>query len=136
MAAPRLISIPCFADHRGTLTVLEWEQHLPFLPKRFYWIDHADSAAFRGLHCHWKDEEVMLALRGSFKVMADNGCSRTEFLMNRPDAGLYIPAGVWHEVYGFCDGALCAVLASGAYQPADDCRDYQEFLAACQRHSQ
>jgi len=136
MSAPRLIPIPGFADHRGTLSVVEWEQHLPFVPKRFYWIDHADSAAFRGAHCHWKDEEVMIALRGSFAVLADDGATRTEFLMDRPDAGLYIPAGVWHQVYGFRDGALCAVLASGTYSPGQDCHDYQEFLAQCRRASQ
>lgn len=78
----------------------------------------------------------MLALRGSFTVLADDGRTRTEFLLNRPDSGLYIPAGVWHEVYGFCDGALCAVLASGAYQATDDCCDYQEFIAVCQRDFQ
>jgi dTDP-4-dehydrorhamnose 3,5-epimerase-like enzyme len=136
MIAPRLIPIARFADSRGTLSVLEWEQHLPFVPKRFYWIDQTDRAASRGSHCHWKGEEVMLVLRGSFTVLADDGRIRTEFLMNRPDAGLYIPAGVWHEVYGFCEGALCAVLASGAYEPSDDCRDYQAFLAACHRDSQ
>ena len=136
MSSPRLIPIPRFADHRGTLSVVEWEQHLPFLPKRFYWIDHADSAASRGSHCHWKDEEVMLALRGSFTSAADDGATRTEFLFDRPDSALYVPAGVWHEVSGFRSDALCAVFASGVYSPADDCRDYQEFLAECQRASQ
>ncbi len=136
MSEPRLIPIPRFVDHRGTLSVVEWEQHLPFLPKRFYWIDQADAAASRGLHCHWNGHEVMLALRGSFTILTDDGRTRTEFVMDRPDAGLYVPARVWHEVYGFRDGALCAVLASGAYDPADDCRDYREFLAACQRDSQ
>jgi dTDP-4-dehydrorhamnose 3,5-epimerase-like enzyme len=136
MPAARLIPIPCFADQRGTLSVVEWEQHLPFLPKRFYWIDHADSAAFRGSHCHWKDEEVMLALRGSFTVLLDDGATRTEFLLDTPDSALYVPAGVWHEVSGFRGAALCAVFASGIYSPADDCRDYREFLAECQRASQ
>jgi len=136
MSEPRLIPIPRFADHRGTLSVVEWEQQLPFLPKRFYWIENGDTAAFRGSHCHWENEEVMLVLRGSFTVLADDGRTRTEFLMNRTDFGLYIPAGVWHKLSDFSDGALCAVFASETYQPADDCRDYQEFLAACQRDSQ
>jgi dTDP-4-dehydrorhamnose 3,5-epimerase-like enzyme len=136
MPAPRLIPIPHFADHRGTLSVVEWEQQIPFLPKRFYWIDREDPAAQRGSHCHWKDDEVVLALRGSFTVLADTGRTRTEFVMDSPTTALYIPAGVWHQVYGFSSGALCAVLASGTYRPEDDCHDYPEFLAACQRERQ
>jgi len=115
---------------------MELEQHLPFLPKRFYWIDHTDGQASRGAHCHWKDEEVMLALRGRFTVGMHDGATRTEFVLDRPDSALYVPAGVWHEVFDFRDGALCAVFASGVYSPSDDCRDYQEFLAECQRASQ
>lgn len=129
MREPRLITIPRFSDQRGSLSVIEWAECFPFIPKRFYYIYDSNPAARRGNHAHWKEEEIILALSGSLSVLVDNGSHRTEYLLDRPDIALYIPPLVWHEVFGFSAGALCAVFASTPYNNKEDyCLDYQQFI--------
>lgn len=127
-AAPGLITIPRFTDHRGSLSVIDWTGCLPFSPKRFYYLYDIPGGATRSGHAHWIEHEVMLAVHGSFTVRIDDGSTSRKHQMDRPDRGLLVPAGWWHELYDFQGGAVCAVFASEAYDPEDYCRDYQNFV--------
>ena len=113
--------------------MIEWEECFPFIPKRFYYIYDSNPGARRGGHSHWKEEQAILALSGSFSVLVDNGCRRTEYLLDRPDIALYLPALLWHEVFGLSVGALCAVFASTSYNKEDYCLDYQQFIGECRK---
>ena len=124
----RLIQIPRFSDNRGTLCVIDWAGMLPFTPDRLYYIYNLAESAERAGHAHLRGEELILPLAGGMSVVVDNGRSREEFRLDRPDTGLYIPAMVWHQLQGFGPGAVCAVLASDRYSEEDYCRDYQQFL--------
>jgi hypothetical protein len=133
MREPHLITIPRFSDQRGNLSVIEWAECFPFIPKRFYYIYDANPATRRGGHSHWKEEQAILALSGSFSVLVDNGRQRTEYLLDRPDIALYLPALLWHEVFEFSAGAICAVFASTSYNKEDYCLDYQQFIWECRK---
>jgi len=133
MREPHLITIPRFSDDRGNLSVVEFAECLPFTPKRFYYIYDANPASRRGGHSHWQEEESILALHGTFTVLVDDGCRRTEYLLDRPDVTLYIPPLMWHEVFGFSPGAICAVFASQRYNKEDYCFDYQQFTGSARR---
>ncbi len=124
----RVLEIPRFTDHRGTLSVLEGTPFLPFDPKRFYYIYDIAEGARRGCHAHRTEEELIIALAGSFKVLADNGFSTSEFQLDRPDRALYVPPLVWHTVHSFAAGSVCAVLASERYNSDDYYQAYEEFL--------
>ena len=125
---PRLIRVPSFSDHRGTLCVLDWKEELPFTPERLYYIHSVTHGAQRAGHAHYREVELILCLAGSIRVVIDNGRSREEFKLDRPDVGLYIPQMLWHELDAFSPGAVCAVLATGQHSEEDYCRDYQQFL--------
>jgi hypothetical protein len=133
LSQPRLIEIPGFEDDRGVVSVIDWEGSLPFIPKRFYYIRNTHDSVRRGRHSHWKEGEAILALNGSFTVLADNGIQRTEFRLDRPGVALYIPPMTWHELYEFSAGAICAVFASERFDVEDYCHDYQQFLSSRQR---
>jgi dTDP-4-dehydrorhamnose 3,5-epimerase-like enzyme len=122
-----IIQIPRFTDLRGSLSVIGWPQCLPFEPKRFYYIYDLVDGARRGCHAHKTEQELILALAGSFKVAVDDGDSKKEFLLDRPDQGLYIPPLVWHELHDFASGSVCAVLASELYNVDDYWCEYEEF---------
>jgi dTDP-4-dehydrorhamnose 3,5-epimerase-like enzyme len=124
----RLIRIPSFSDHRGTLCVVDWAEELPFTPQRLYYINNVPEGAKRAGHAHFREEELILCLNGSIRVVVDNGQTREEFELDRPDVGLYLPRMLWHELDGFGPNAVCAVLASGQHTEEDYCRDYQQFL--------
>nr|WP_253260944.1 WxcM-like domain-containing protein [Rhodanobacter glycinis] len=62
-------------------------------------------------------------------VIADDGFKREEFLLDRPDLGLYLPPLVWGIQYKYSPDAVLLVFASHYYDPADYVRDYDEFQA-------
>ena len=124
----RLIQVPSFTDDRGTLAVVEWLEHLPFTPERFYYIYGVTPRAHRAGHAHWVESEAVFALRGGVTVLTDDGRKRVEHRLERPDLSLLIPPGVWHELYGFRPDTVCGVFASRRYNIEDYCRDYNEFL--------
>ena len=128
----RIINIPRFTDNRGSLSVIEGTRVLPFEPKRFYYLYELAEGARRGCHAHRTEMELIMALAGSFKVLVDDSEAQKEFLLDRPDRALYVPPLVWHEVYTFAAGSVCAVLASEHYDSNDYYyyQTYEEFLTA------
>lgn len=125
---PGEIIIPRHADDRGSLSVVEFSGCLPFTPRRFYYLYDLSTTTARAGHAHWIEQEVMLAIHGSFTVRIGDGESFREFVLERPDRGVHVPAGWWHELTGFSGEAVCAVFASEPYNPEDYCRDYDEFI--------
>ena len=128
----RVIDLPVYTDHRGSLSVLE-APFLPFDPKRLYCIYAVPDGSRRGCHAHRTEKELILALAGSFKVHVSDGASTKELLLDRPNQGLYVPPLVWHELHSFVVGSICAVLASERYNEDDYWRTYEDFLRAIHR---
>jgi len=126
----RLIEIPRFVDHRGTLSVIDGTLSLPFEPKRFYYLYNLVAGTRRGCHAHRTEQELIMALAGSFRVFVDDGQSTAEFQLERPNDGLYVPPLVWHELHSFAPGAVCAVLASTPYDVNDYYDKYEDFVLA------
>lgn len=125
-----LIQLPKIADHRGNLTFLEGNRHVPFDIRRVYYLYDVPSGAERGGHAHRELRQVLIALAGSFDVVLDDGKQRNRLTLNRPDKGLVIGSMIWREIDNFSAGAVCLVLASHEYDEADYYRDYHEFQSA------
>jgi UDP-2-acetamido-3-amino-2,3-dideoxy-glucuronate N-acetyltransferase len=113
--------------------VLDGKPLLPFGPKRFFYIYQVPEGARRGQHALRTDEELIIAIAGSFKIRVDDGDSSLELLLDRPDRGLYVPPMIWHELHSFSLDAVCAVLASAPYNADGYLRVYEEFLEAVRR---
>jgi WxcM-like, C-terminal len=126
----RIIEIPRFTDLRGTLSAVEGRPFLPFDLKRFFYIYGVPEGAQRAEHAHRTDEELFIALAGSFKILMNDGDSAMEFQLDRPDHGLYMPPLIWHVLHSFTPGTVCAVLASAPYDSNGYYRVYEDFLDA------
>ena len=74
-----------------------------------------------------------MPLAGSFKVLVDDGHSKREFQLDRPDQGLYLPPLTWHELHSFAPGSVCAVLASEHYNSDGAYEVYEDFLQAVRK---
>ena len=122
-----LLKIPVVEDTRGNLAFIQ-EAVLPFEFKRVYYLFDVPSNAFRGGHSHIVQQEVLIALSGSFEVVLNDGIEKKSFLLNKPNIGLHIPTGIWRELQNFSSGAVCLVLASDVYDEQDYIRDFNEFL--------
>ncbi|WP_414655559.1 sugar 3,4-ketoisomerase [Flavobacterium sp.] len=125
--AIQLLDIPVVEDVRGNLGIIQ-SGFLPFEFKRVYYLFDVPSSAFRGGHSHIDQQEVLIALSGSFEVTVNDGSEEKRYLLNKPNIGLLIPTGIWRELENFSSGAVCLVLASDVYKEEDYIRDYDEFL--------
>ena len=123
-----IVFLPKIEDPRGNLSFIEEEKHLPFIIERVYWIYDVPGGQIRGGHAFKKQQELIVALSGSFEVVVDDGRNKKVFPMNRSYYGLYIPAGYWRLMQEFSTNSLAMVLSSTAFEENDYIRDYDEFL--------
>lgn len=124
----KLIELPVIEDVRGNLAFIQ-QNSLPFDFKRVYYLYDVPSAAYRGGHSHINQDEVLIALSGSFEVIVDDGNQKKHFFLNKPNVGLHIVPGIWRELGNFSSGSICLVLNSDNFIEEDYIRDYNEFLA-------
>lgn len=115
------------SDIRGSLTVGEFERTVPFPVKRYFMVFDVPSVETRGEHAHRECHQFLICVRGSCSVVADDGKSRQEFLLDRADLGIHLPPMVWGIQYKYSADAVLLVFASHYYDSADYIRDYSEF---------
>ena len=82
----------------------------------------------RGGHAHKTLHQLLIAVSGSFDVMADDGYARETFSLKEPGAGLYLPPMTWKVMSNFSVGSVCLVLASDYYDEIDYYRNYDDFI--------
>ena len=63
----------------------------------------------------------------------DDGTTRTEILLDRPDVGLHVPPMVWATQFDYSPEARLLVLASDVYDEDDYIRNYDDFAALVRR---
>ena len=128
MEEPKIIKLPKISDPRGNLSVIEELKDIPFKIERTYWIYDVPGGEKRGGHAYNENQELIVALSGSFDVVLDDGKEKKIFSLNRSYNGLYVPKGMWREMENFSTNSLALVLSSTKYDAEDYIRDYQEFL--------
>ena len=125
------INLDSHADARGCLSVVENDGSLPFVPARVFWISGVPAGAQRGGHAHRSCSEVVFAASGSFEIELDYGDCREVFVMDKPDVGVVVPAGVWCDLRCFAEGTVCVVLASEPYDAAGYVHNKEEWRVCC-----
>jgi len=129
-----LRELPHIEDMRGSLSVGEFDRSIPFLPKRYFLVFDVPSREIRGEHAHRSCHQFLVCVKGSCMVVADDGRQRREFLLDRPNLGIYLPPMIWGTQYKYSNDAVLLVFASDYYDPDDYIRDYSEFEALIDRN--
>ena len=130
---PGVINLPKFEDPRGNLSFIEENNHIPFKIERAYWIYDVPGGQVRGGHAFKEQQELIVALSGSFDVVVDDGETKQPFSLNRSYYGLYVPAGMWRQMENFSTNSLALVLSSTPFNEEDYIRDYEDFLKYVKR---
>jgi len=120
-------------DLRGALSVGETGRDLPFVPQRYFVVFDVPSSELRGEHAHRACHQFLICLRGSCRVLLDDGARRVEVDLDRPEIGVSMPPMIWGRQYRYTPDALLLVFASHAYDPDDYIRSYDAFLRAVER---
>ena len=123
----RLIEFPKILDKRGNLSFLEYNKQLPFEIERSYWIYDVPGGEIRGGHSYKENQEVIIALSGSFNIILNDGSSEVTYSLNRSYNGLFIPNGIWRHLENFSTNAVALIVASTKYSEADYERNFQQF---------
>lgn len=124
----KLWPIPNFDDMRGSLTVTEFSEDLPFIPKRCFLVHSVPNNKIRGEHAHKECEQFLIASHGELSILVDNGKNRKEVHLSDPTVGVYMPAGIWGTQYKFSHDAVLLVFASHTYSSDDYIRQYADFI--------
>jgi dTDP-4-dehydrorhamnose 3,5-epimerase-like enzyme len=124
----KLIDLPKILDQRGNLSFIEEEKHIPFKINRTYWIYDVPGGETRGGHAFKLQQELIVALSGSFDIVIDDGTKKDVFSLSRSYYGLYVPAGFWRQMQNFSTNSLALVLCSTLFDENDYIREYQSFL--------
>jgi dTDP-4-dehydrorhamnose 3,5-epimerase-like enzyme len=124
----KIIELPKFEDPRGNLSFIEQFQHIPFKIERTYWIYDVPGGQVRGGHAFKEQQELIVALSGSFDVVVDDGKNQQSYSLNRSYYGLYLPAGIWRQMQNFSTNSLALVLSSTHYNEDDYIHDYNQFI--------
>lgn len=128
MERVKLINLPKFEDPRGNLSFIEEEKQIPFKIERTYWIYDVPGGQMRGGHAFKEQQELIVALSGSFDILIDDGKNKVTYSLNRSYYGLYVPPGLWRQMQNFSTNSLALVLSSTQFDENDYIRDYSEFL--------
>lgn len=123
------------ADARGALTVGEVPSELPFTPARYFAVFDVPSQELRGEHAHKVCQQFLICLHGSCRMLLDDGMSRCEVTLDRPDMGVFMPEMIWGTQYRYSKDAVLLVFASHPYDGADYLRTYDDFIAERKRRA-
>ncbi len=125
----KLINLPRIQDPRGNLTFLQNLDHFPFQIKRVFWTFDVPGGEVRGGHAYRCQEEVIVALSGSFDVVIikPDG-AKEKITLNRSYFGLYLPPMTWRHMENFSTNAFSLHLSSSFYNENDYLRDLNVFM--------
>ncbi|KNB62434.1 sugar 3,4-ketoisomerase [Chryseobacterium sp. Hurlbut01] len=118
----------------GYISVAENLENIPFEVQRVYWTYFTPQDVTRGGHAHLALEQVIVAVSGTITFMTEDlEGNRTEFVLDSPEKGLYIPKHIWRDIK-FSHNAVLLCLASEKYTEADYIREYDNFLKLKDEH--
>ena len=129
---PQILSLPKILDDRGNLSFIESENHIPFKIRRCYWIYDVPGGQRRGSHAFKKQQELIIALSGSFDVVLHNGKEEVRHSLRRSYYGLYIPPMHYRTLDNFSTNSVALVLSSEPYDPDDYIWEFEDFNKAAQ----
>lgn len=111
----------------GVLIQMQFPE-IPFDIKRVYFIYGVSIGAARGAHTHKETSQVLFCIRGNIQINLDNGMERESVILDKPNIGVLLEPGVWHEMEDFKKDTILLVLASKRHEELDYVRSYEDFL--------
>ncbi|MBE2255801.1 MAG: WxcM-like domain-containing protein [Ignavibacteria bacterium] len=125
----RFIELPKFLDKRGNLSFVEENQDFPFSITRVFWTYDVPGGETRGGHALKTQQEVIIALSGSFDVVIINqNNSKKRIHLNRSYKGIFLPKMTWRYIDNFSTNSLSLHISDSEYDSNDYITDFNEFL--------
>lgn len=124
----KLIEFPKITDPRGNLTFVQQPDQLPFEIRRVFWTYDVPSGEKRGGHAYKTQQEIIVALSGSFDVIIREFDGSEKIVsLNKPNVGLYLGPNIWREMNNFSTNSLSLHLCSTGYNESEYIKDFKSF---------
>lgn len=123
----RLIDLPKILDERGNLSFFQNRDQIPFEIKRVYWLYDVPGGELRGGHAFKDQQEVIIALSGSFNVVLHDGHESKIFTLNRSYYALYIPRMIWRHIDNFSTNSLAFIASNDIYNETSYIRNFNDY---------
>jgi len=125
----RIVKIKTFTDERGSLTVGEFPETLPFAPVRFFVVGSVPNDQPRGNHAHKTNHQLLFCLSGSLTLEVFDGTDWSSFKLTPNGEGVYLPPLNWGIQKDFEPDSKLLVLASEPYSAEEYINSLEEFAA-------
>jgi hypothetical protein len=126
----RRLNFTRISDPRGNLTFLQYPQQIPFEINRVFWTYNVPGGETRGGHAYYSQEEVIIALSGSFDVViTDKQGNQERVHLNRSYEGLHLPPKTWRHLENLSTNTVSLHLSSSVFNTDDYIRDFDEYKA-------
>jgi dTDP-4-dehydrorhamnose 3,5-epimerase-like enzyme len=123
-----LVPIDQVEDSRGKITIVEKGKPFDFDIKRIFYLSNISPGQVRGFHSHKELKQLIICVKGSFKIKLIN--HKVTKVINMVETGdaLLLDGPVWREMSDFSPDAVMLVLCDRVYDEDIVIRDYAEFL--------
>ena len=122
------INFPKISDPRGNLTFIQFPEQIPFEIKRVFWTYNVLGGEIRGGHAHRTQQEVIIAISGSFDVVITNrDGEQSRIQLSRGYVGLYLPPMTWRHIENFSTNAVSLHISSMVFSEKDYIRDFKHI---------
>ena len=128
MTIYKYIKFPKISDPRGNLTFIQYPNQIPFEIKRVFWTYNIPGGEIRGGHAYRTQEEIIVAISGSFDVVITYKTGYTECIqLKRGYEGLYLPPNTWRHLENFSTNSVSLHLSNIEFDANDYVYNLDEF---------
>ena len=122
-------SWPTFKDSDGVLVPIEFD-HLPFEPKRIFYVLDVPKGEERGMHAHYNTQQIITCLRGEILVKLHDGSTLQEYRLY-PDEWIFVDRFIWDSQIFLTGNDILMSICSTKYNKLDYIEDFTKFIQIC-----
>ena len=116
-------------NNSGNLVPIEFLKDLNTDIKRSFIVTSSKENIVRGKHAHKELTQFLICLKGVCKIICDDGFSKKNYTLSKPNQVLYIPSHIWSEQHYLNKSTILLVLCDDSFKESDYLRNYSEFLS-------
>lgn len=123
----RIDTLPTMRDHRGALTVAEFDRFVPFPVVRLFYVREVPPNMQRGKHAHFRCRQYVICVSGRARIDLADGTGERAVTLS-PGQAMLIEPGIFATETYLDDDSVLLFLCDRAYEPEDYIHTLDEFL--------
>ncbi len=114
-------------DGRGSLSVIEGGETVPFEIQRAFLTYAPSPGSHRGGHANRKTTFAMVNVSGQCTLRVSNGEHSETVTLDRPMQGVLLPPMIWKEIFDYSQDSVVLFLSDRHYDKDDYICDPEAF---------